>query len=103
MTIIQPHKNRPLIRFLFFAFLLLAVGGTFYIFEYNAVVDARQGIVAAKEALVKAQNDNADLKDALYQAIDPTALKALAATEGLTLVNNPQYLSQAPWPSVSSR
>lgn len=95
MTIIQPHKNKPLIRFLFALFLLLAGGGLFYIMEYNAVVAARQGITEAKNAIVQAQMDNADLKDAFYRVIDPVALKALAAGHGLSLVREPQYLQQS--------
>lgn len=103
MTIIQPHKNRPLMRFLLLFFLLLAGGGTFCIFEYNAVAEARQGITAAKEAVVKAQASNADLKDTLYRMIDPGVLRAAAAGGGLTLVRDPQYLQSAPWLSASSR
>lgn len=103
MTIIQPHKNRPLARFLLTLFFLLAGGGIFYIFEYNAVAEARQGIAAAKEELQRAQVSNADLRDALYRMIDPSVLKSAAAGRGLTLVRNPQYLQGAPWLSASSR
>ncbi|MFH1193165.1 MAG: hypothetical protein V1656_02510 [Candidatus Jorgensenbacteria bacterium] len=103
MTIIQPHKNRPLMRFLLLLFILLAGGGAFCIFEYNAVAEARQGIATAKEAVVEAQASNADLKDAFYRMIDPGVLRAAAAGGGLTLVRDPQYLQSAPWLSALSR
>ncbi|MFH1162266.1 MAG: hypothetical protein V1696_03260 [Candidatus Jorgensenbacteria bacterium] len=103
MTIIQPHKNRPLMRFLLLLFLLLAGGGVFYVFEYNAVAEARQGIADAKEALVKAQASSADLKDTFYRMVDPSVLKSVATARGFTLVRDPQYLQSAPWLSASSR
>lgn len=100
MTIINPNKNRPFARFFIALFLVLAGSGLFYMFQYHEFVVIRQEVEDAKAGIVKAQTENADLKDSFYRAIDPAILKELATARGMVLVGNPQYLN-TPWPSTS--
>lgn len=102
MTIIKPHKNFELKYFLVSLFVLLALGGGFYIIEYNRVAAARYEAGELKKAVERAREANVDLKNALYEKLDPSALKPLAASRGLALDRNPEYLTFTPWRSVSS-
>ncbi len=101
MTIINPNKNRSLAHFFIALFFVLAGGGLFYMFQYHGFVGIRQEVEDTKSGIVKAQTENADLKDAFYRAIDPAVLKELAVARGMVLVGNPQYLFNTPWPSAS--
>lgn len=102
MTIIKPHKNFELKHFLISLFTLLVLGGGFYILEYNSVAAERYEVGELKQAVERAREVNADLKNALYEKLDPTKLKPLAAEHGLTIDRNPEYLTFSPWRSVSS-
>ena len=102
MTIIKPHKNFELKRFLISLFVLLAVGGGFYILEYNSLAAERYEVGELKQAVQRAREVNADLKNVLYERLDPGNLKPLAAAHGLTIDRNPEYLTFSTWRSVSS-
>lgn len=102
MTIIRPHHHFELKHFLISLFALLALGGGFYILEYNSVAAERYEVGELKQAVERAREVNADLKNALYEKLDPTKLKPLAAEHGLTIERNPEYLTFSPWRSVSS-
>ena len=102
MTIIKPHKNFELNHFLVSLFALLVLGGGFYILEYNSLVTERYEVGELKQAVDRAREVNADLKNALYERLDPSKLKPLAAAHGLTIDRNPEYLTFSPWRSVSS-
>ena len=93
MTIIKPHTNRQFVQFItvFFAFLLL--GGLIYIFQYNALVNARAETNELKNRIVEAQTELATLKNGLYQILDPVALSSLASQEGLTVEKYPRYVT----------
>lgn len=102
MTIIKPHKNFELKHFLVSLFALFLLGGGFYILEYNSLAEERYEVGELKEAVERAREANADLKNALYERLDPSQLKPLAAAYGLTIDRNPEYLTMRPWRSVSS-
>lgn len=102
MTILRPHKHRDLARFFAILFGILLAGGGVYIFEYNAFVGARQELTRLRGALAEAQSANADLKNQLYEAIDPAHLKPLAVARGLVLERQPAYLGEREWLSDSS-
>lgn len=102
MTIIKPHKNFELKHFLISLFVLLAVGGGFYILEYNSLASERYEVSELKQAVDRAREVNADLKNALYEKLDPSKLKPLAAEYGFTIDRNPEYLTFSTWRSVSS-
>ncbi len=102
MTIIKPHKNFALKHFFISLFALLAVGGGFYILEYNSLASERYEVSELKQAVERAREVNADLKNALYEKLDPSKLKPLAAASGLTIDRNPEYLTFSSWRSVSS-
>ena len=95
MTIIQPNKHSSIKRFLVILFLILFVCGVFYIYVYNSFVNARYQVDSFKDGLVKAQALNADLKNQLYQIIDPAKLQTLAQEKGLLLEGKPDYLKLA--------
>lgn len=94
MTILTPHGNSTIKHFLMLLFVLLLVGGVLYIFEYNALVDARFTLSDLKKNLVELETKNADLKNQLYAVLDPVKLTAFAAANGLILERRPQYLTQ---------
>jgi cell division protein FtsL len=102
MTIIKPHKNFELKHFIVSLFALLILGSGFYILEYNSLVTERYEVRDLKQAVDRAREVNADLKNALYERLDPSKLKPLAAAHGLTIDRNPEYLTFSPWRSVSS-
>lgn len=102
MTIIKPHRHFELASFLVPLFLLLVLGGGLYILEYNLLASTRFEVDELKQAVERAREVNAELKNALYEKLDPSKLKPLAAEYGLTLDRTPEYLSFTPWRSVSS-
>lgn len=91
MTIIRP-KVRNYSVFVILVFILILIGGIFYIFEYNSFVDTRYQIRNLKKKLVKIQELNVDLKNKLYAVVDPGKLESLAKDYNLVLEKNPQYL-----------
>ncbi len=93
MTIIRPNKNTSLIKFLFAVLAVVFIGGGFYIFEYNNFVNVRHERNALKSGILEQQSLNADLKNQLYNEIDPINLETLAWTSNLVLEKKPQYLS----------
>jgi hypothetical protein len=100
MTILTPHKNSATKHFILLLFTLLLVGGVLYIFEYNALVNARFALSGLKKDIVDLETKNADLKNQLYAALDPVKLNTFASASGLILERKPQYLTQ--WVSDSS-
>lgn len=93
MTIINPTKNQNLTKFFIVLFAVLVVGGIAYIYEYNAVADARFDIKSLKQEIVDLEIRGAELKNELYQVTDPTKLQKLAADYDLVLERKPQYLT----------
>ncbi len=91
MTIIRP-KVKSYNIFIILVFVLISIGGIFYIFEYNSFVDTRYQIKNLKKNLVKAQEVNVDLKNKLYAVVDPGKLESLAKDYNLVLEKNPEYL-----------
>ncbi len=86
-----------------FVFAIVLVGSLTYIFEYNSLVDARFELKNLKAEIVKAEAQNADLKNALYKTVNPVLLEKEAVGAGLILERNPEYLSSNTWLSDSSR
>ena len=102
MTIIKPTQRYAYLRFFILLVVVLLVGGGGYIFEYSALADLRHRLETASGQLEEAKVANADLKELLYQRIDPTSLERLAKDRGLLLERRPEYLSRHQWLSVSS-
>ena len=103
MTIIKPAASESYTRFLLVVFAIVLLGSLTYIFEYNSLVDARFELKNMREEIVKAQSQNADLKNALYQIVNPVLLEKEAVAAGLILERNPGYLNGTTWLSDSSR
>ncbi len=102
MTIIKPNRH-SYFKFLAFIFTLLLAGGILYIFEYNALVDARFKLRFLKEKIVELEAINADLKNNLYKITEPRKLQELARSGELVLEQSPEFLSSEKWLSDSSR
>lgn len=93
MTIINPAKNQNLVRFFALFFAILIVGGIVYIYEYNAVADARFEIKSLRQEIVDLEVKSAELKNDLYQVTDPTKLQKVAEDYNLVFERKPQYLT----------
>jgi len=102
MTIIKPSQYQTYIRFFILVFVVVLLGGIIYIFEYNALVDARFQLKTLKQDIVALQVANADFKNNLYTVIDPAHLESLAYDRSLVLERNPEYLTSYQWLSDSS-
>lgn len=103
MTIISPSRRLSVYRFLMFIFAILIIGGIFYIYQYNQLVDLRHNVSSLEKAIIKAEVINTDLKNELYRALDPIILKKTAKENGLILDSRPDYLSlKEQWLSDSS-
>lgn len=97
MTITHPKKQSPNALFIAFICTALVSGAGGAIFEYNALVAARQEITGVRTALREVESANADLKNERYQVTNPSRLQSIAVAEGLTLERVPEYLSVRPW------
>ncbi|MDO8556913.1 MAG: hypothetical protein Q7R98_00425 [Candidatus Jorgensenbacteria bacterium] len=93
MTILRPYKHYSIARFLVAFFAVVLVGGLIYIFEYNALVDARAETAQLKKQITTYQTDVATLKNDLYSMLDPVALQLLASQKGLVSEKRPQYIT----------
>jgi len=93
MTIIQPNKINRFGSFFILIFVLLLVGGGIFIFEYNAFANVRHEKIKLKKDIIELQATNADFKNELYTAIDPSNLEMLAQNYNLTLEKKPSYLN----------
>lgn len=102
MTIIKPNENKGYFRFLAAVFSLVILGGVLYIYQYNKLVDYRYQIDSLKEEIVLMEVRNTELKDELYDGIDPIKLRSLAVSRNLVFENNPDYLNLNQWVSDSS-
>jgi len=94
MTIIQPHKETNIKRFLIFLFATLLCGGLVYIYEYNKFVDTRYETQSIKKSILVYQTANAELKNKLYKELDPAYLRDLATQQGLIIEKHPQYITK---------
>ncbi len=102
MTIIKPTIQKNHIRFFVLLVITIFVGGIFYVFEYNAFVNARYRVTTLKDRIADAETRNTKLKNAYYTMTDPTRLEALVPAYHLTLARQPEYLTQSKWVSDSS-
>ena len=102
MTIIKPVQMQSYKHFLILLFGLILVGGVFYIYYYNILVDTRYQLKALKTKINEIEVVSIDAKNSLYQIIHPTRLEVLAQQYNLTLERAPEYLISAKWVSDSS-
>lgn len=102
MTIIKPKSYRNYLNFILWFVILILLGGSFYIFEYNQFATNRDLLQKIKTSIAELQVKNADLKNNLYEIIDGPRLLSLAKERGLVLDKKPEYLSTNQWLSDSS-
>ncbi len=102
MTLIKPTKDRGYTRFVAGVFMIVVAGGVFYISQYNALAGSRYEVSLLQERIAEAQVANAELKNVVYNIIDPTALEDFARDNGLVLEQHPEYLDINQWVSDSS-
>lgn len=102
MTIIKPKESRIHLRFLFFIFALVFIGGVFYVYEYTSFVDLRQQLKVLKASMIELETANAELENALYETISVPELEKIASEKRLVIDRNPDYLNSNQWLSDSS-
>ncbi len=92
MTIFRPNYNKKNLFFIILILIFLLIGGSFYIYEYNQIVELKHNLKILENKLNQQEVLNADLKDQLYRILEPSRLKDLAIAQGLRLNNQPIYL-----------
>ncbi len=102
MTIINAQKNKSLIYFLLTLFTLIIAGGLFYIYQYNLLAERKINLDNLKSEIEVVKVQNAELKNKLFQLIDPTKVDSLASRFGLVIDKSPNYLKSPLWVSDSS-
>ncbi len=102
MTIIKPDQYKQILRFVLQVFILIIIGGTFYIYQYNMVADNRYEVQDLQERIVEAKVASAEIKNDLYQVIDPIVLTTFVDKYELVLERSPRYLNMNQWVSDSS-
>ena len=65
------------------------------VFLYNQLVDIRHEIENKSNSLGKAEVNNAELKNNLYNIIDSANLESLAEGKSLAFDKNPQYVKSS--------
>ncbi len=72
--------------------LALFVGAIWLVVLYNNVVNLNHGYVGMKDELQKVQAANIELKEQIFNALDPSHFKEFAAQKNLIQDKSPQYL-----------
>ncbi|SRR6056297_602125 len=102
MTILKPKNKNSYWLFFTSLTLLVIIGGVLYISQYNSVANNRYKIKKLEDQITKAEVQNAEIKNELYQNIDPTKLESVAKQYSLVMENNPDYMNINQWVSDSS-
>ncbi len=102
MTILKPKNKNSYWLFFTSLTLLVIIGGVLYISQYNAVANKRYEIKKLENQITEAEVQNAEIKNELYQNIDPTKLETVAKQYSLVIENNPDYMNINQWVSDSS-
>ncbi|OGG38738.1 hypothetical protein A3I34_02745 [Candidatus Jorgensenbacteria bacterium RIFCSPLOWO2_02_FULL_45_12] len=93
MTIINPAKNKNITLFIIFAFAFVLLGGGVYIYEYNALANARYELDTLKQKRIDVEAKNAELKNEFYAVTDAAKLREVASEYNLMIENKPQYIT----------
>lgn len=91
MTIIKLNKKRGYLFFLASLAGALVFGGIFAIFEYNGLVDARDGIDSLKKEIKNEEELKIGLANDLFTATNPVSLSLIAEEKNLILEKKPEY------------
>lgn len=102
MTIKNPTKKDKYFGFLVKLFLIVAIGAGIWIWQYNALADARYELETLENKIAELEVENAELKNDLYKITDPSHLEEVASVEGMVIDENPNYLELNQWVSDSS-
>lgn len=97
MTIIQPNKNRDIMRLLVTLGSIsvgLAMAG---VFVYLQTVNAKHDLARIKEELEIIKVENAELKNSYYEMVDTDNLERLAEEKGFVKDKNPQWALASPF------
>lgn len=102
MTIKNPTKKKKYFGFFVKLFLVVAVGAGIWIYQYNALADARYEVEELKNNIAELEVQNAELKNDLYKVTDPSHLQEVASAKGMVIDESPNYLELSQWVSDSS-
>lgn len=98
MTIVKLNKKCGYLFFLASLAGALVFGGAFAIFEYNGLVDARDGIDSLKKEIKKEEELKIELANDLFAATNPVSLSLIAEDKNLILEKKPEYLEITVYP-----
>ncbi|KKR88753.1 MAG: hypothetical protein UW50_C0001G0171 [Candidatus Wolfebacteria bacterium GW2011_GWA1_44_24] len=94
MTIIQPNKKNKLNFLISILMLILAVVAVWSVFLYNQLVDFRHEIASYEKSASETEVKNAELKNELFQIVNPKNLESLMNDGALVLEKNPTYIKE---------
>ena len=98
MTFVQPHKNNlTAMNITIFVMVIAAITvSASGMFLYNQLVNLRHDFGSSKNYASKAEVENAELKNALYRAVDPKNFAVIAESHSLVAEKNPEFLKTGP-------
>ncbi|OGZ00485.1 MAG: hypothetical protein A2946_00560 [Candidatus Liptonbacteria bacterium RIFCSPLOWO2_01_FULL_53_13] len=104
MTILQPHKQIPLINYVLGALILAVFAGALsLVYSYNGLVDAEHRVAKLKSDAQDIETESALVRDKIFALMGSAQLESLAAEHALVKDKSPKYLTlDAQW-SLASR
>ena len=97
MTIVQPNQTKltAMNIMIFVMILTLTFTAVFGMFLYNQLVSFRHDVSSAKDAVSKAEVQNAEFKNQIYEITSIGNPVAFAEAHTMALDTNPRYLHSA--------
>lgn len=94
MTIIEPYKNNPLATHFLYLGLLILASAVLNIYFYNQNVSLRYKVTLRERFIQQQEVVNGDVRNQLYQRLDPRNLTAIIQKQNLIPEKTPAYLSK---------
>ncbi len=97
MTIVQPNQTKLTAMNIMLVVMIATLAATaiFGMFLYNQLVNFRHDISTAKDAVSKAEVQNAEFKNEIYEMTNIGNPIAFAEAHAMVLDRNPRYLHSA--------
>ena len=93
MTIFEPNSDRFRIDILLTVLIAAVAAGIFYaIYLYQGMVRFRHELSANEEAMIRFEEESAELRHQLYNTLDADQLLKDAENKGFTIDRKPKYL-----------
>jgi len=95
MTVFTPTKTNNLNIFIYFSIALFILISGLWLFVYSQQVVMRHNLVSFENNLKDVKVKNAELKDNLYNLLNPANLSDLASSLNLIKDQDPNFLHVA--------